>query len=419
MWDPYAEFETVTLPNGLKICASHWPGKDWEAIGFVVHCGVEQDPVDLVGLSHFVEHMVASNADTEKNRIRNFVKSIGGDLMLGSTGYQSTCYSLFIPIDKAYVKRSLAMFGNMLLFLKLKKFLERETKVIIGEFDGTFSDQVDIELIMRQKRALYSGSRLASSISASGMPEIIGRITQDDVQSHYDLFYTPHNITIVAIGGLTVEVLLDLIKASPFARNKIGDHTIKTQPLSCINPPHQTRHEYSDSQIHGGSVSTSIGGYDSYANMPGTINPQTIYMYREILESLLFEEVRQRRSWTYDIHVDCQDFGFLRTLVIKCPALALSALDHIDEVIEWCICESTSNRKLFEQHRRESIMGTTMIDASGSEILENSLKDITGHNRIISMREIRNNFEKTTFEDIQNLAQYLVPEMRYTRVVRP
>jgi len=44
MWDPYAEFESATLPNGLKVYAAHWAERPWQAIGFVIHSGAEQDP---------------------------------------------------------------------------------------------------------------------------------------------------------------------------------------------------------------------------------------------------------------------------------------------------------------------------------------------------------------------------------------
>ena len=62
MWDPYAEFESATLPNGLTVHAAHWSGRPWQAMGVLVHSCAEQDPVGLEGLAHFTEHLDASRS---------------------------------------------------------------------------------------------------------------------------------------------------------------------------------------------------------------------------------------------------------------------------------------------------------------------------------------------------------------------
>ena len=64
MWDPYSEFRTATLPNGLTVHAAHWPGRPWESVGVLIHSGAEQDPFGLEGLSHFVEHLVSKKHHT-------------------------------------------------------------------------------------------------------------------------------------------------------------------------------------------------------------------------------------------------------------------------------------------------------------------------------------------------------------------
>ena len=134
MWDPYAEFQTATLSNGLSVYAAHWPRRSWQAMGFLVHSGAEHDPEGLEGLSHFVEHVVSENASIPTREIFAFFEGHGGAVNLGITGHPSTQYCFFAPADKAILATAFSIFGHMLLSAKLEKCIERERQVIIGEF---------------------------------------------------------------------------------------------------------------------------------------------------------------------------------------------------------------------------------------------------------------------------------------------
>src|SRR5258708_2659484 len=118
MLDPYAEFEKATLTNGLDIYAAHWPGRPWEAVGFLIHSGAEQDPVGLEGVGHFTEHMVAANTETDLQKVKNFFEENGGQANFGSTGFYGITYSFWLPIDESIFAQGLAFFGEMLLTAK-------------------------------------------------------------------------------------------------------------------------------------------------------------------------------------------------------------------------------------------------------------------------------------------------------------
>ena len=134
MWDPYSEFESATLPNGLQVHAAHWEKRPWQAVGFVIHSGAEQDPVGLEGLIHFVEHLVSKNTPTSLKDMEMFFNDCGGSANFGMTGYGDSKYRFFVPADRAVITRAFDMFGQMLLQGRLERFVERERQVIIGEF---------------------------------------------------------------------------------------------------------------------------------------------------------------------------------------------------------------------------------------------------------------------------------------------
>ncbi|MBI5816885.1 MAG: insulinase family protein [Candidatus Yonathbacteria bacterium] len=157
MWDPYAEFETAVLPNGLTVHAAHWSGRPWEAMGFLVHTGAEHDPIGLEGLAHFVEHMVSKNASIPYKDIKTFFVGSGGSVDLGTTGYPYTHYRFFVPADKNILAGAFSIFGHMLLSAKLERFIERERQVIVGEFHRRYPVKFKFDLDMRKRKMLHAG----------------------------------------------------------------------------------------------------------------------------------------------------------------------------------------------------------------------------------------------------------------------
>ena len=52
------DFRRTTLENGLTIIAETSPDAHTAAVGFFVNTGARDEPRELMGVSHFLEHMV-------------------------------------------------------------------------------------------------------------------------------------------------------------------------------------------------------------------------------------------------------------------------------------------------------------------------------------------------------------------------
>src|SRR3989344_959027 len=146
MWDPFAEFQSETLPNGLTVHAAHWPERPWQAMGFLIHSGAEQDPIGREGVAHFVEHLVSENADVSKKIMCDFFHDSGGMVDLGTTGYPGTSYQLFLPIERSILAKALDIFSSMLVTAQLELQIERERHVIMGEFRQHYPIDFKFEL---------------------------------------------------------------------------------------------------------------------------------------------------------------------------------------------------------------------------------------------------------------------------------
>jgi len=417
MWDPYAEFQSATLPNGLTVHAAHWPGRPWEAVGFLIHSGAEHDPVGLEGLSHFVEHALSENTDMSRKEINTFFEECGGIVSLGTTNFPHTYYGFFVPADKAILTKAFSIFGPMLLSARIEKCIERERQVIINEFYRMYPNEFKLDLDIHEHKALYTGCWLERSFSSLGDPTTIGRIAQNELQSHYDTHYTPANMNIVCVGGMKLQELIELLSESPFAISKKGTRTPLPTPTTDVAPPLETRYVTEISKYVNVPFNACL--YKSVAKIPGIFSRKAVDVVKKMLDEVLNEEVREQRAWTYMIHCSRHDFRHFHKFSITCDALALRALDEIEELIEFCINSIGNRGDLLERIKRRNLAGDFMVDTTGKNICNSALDDLAHYQRIISLAEMRNDLERVTMSDIQALLQWLRPERRWTLIVRP
>lgn len=333
MWDPYGEFQSATLSNGLTIHAVHWPERPWEAVGFLIYSGAEQDPVGLEGLAHFIEHLVSKNASISQKEIEAFFEESGGSINTGSTSYGCTHYEFFVPTDRAVVSKAFSLFGQMLLASKMERFIERERQVIIGEFHRSYPLKWKVDLEMRERRALYKGRWLERFITPIGTPESVGRITQADIQTHYDAHYTPANISLVCVGGMKLDEIVQLLSESSLSVNKQGARTPLPAYVEDIDPPLETHYIFEVSKHISTADPVAVGSYRSVAVIPGNVNT-ALRILKNMLNEVLDDEVRQSRAWAYDIRNVFCNFHHFHEFAINCGALKLESLDTIDEVVE-------------------------------------------------------------------------------------
>ncbi|OGF64414.1 hypothetical protein A2661_02630 [Candidatus Giovannonibacteria bacterium RIFCSPHIGHO2_01_FULL_45_24] len=417
MWDPYAEFQSAKLPNGLTVHAAHWPGRPWEAMGFLIHSGAEYDPVGLEGLSHFIEHVVSENANVSKKEMEAFFEDCGGMVNLGTTGYPYTHYRFFVPTDKAVLAKAFSMFGHMLLSAKLEKFIERERQVIIAEFHRHYPVKFKLDLDVREHKALYTGYWLERFVRPLGNPESVTRITQSELQSHYDAHYTPANMSIVGVGGMQLPELIELLSESPFTAQKKGGRTPLPTPATDVAPPSETRHVFEVSKHL--TMPIEVCAYRSVAKIPGNINGRVIRIMKEMFNEVLFEEVRERRAWAYAIDSSRYNFRHFYEFSINCGALALKAIDDIEEVIEVCIASMADREDLFEQAKRRALASNFMTDPTGKGICDGALNDLAEDQRIMSLKELGDDLEHVTMSDVRGALQWLRPDRRWTLITRP
>lgn len=421
MWDPFAEFQTETLPNGLTVHAAHWPGRPWEALGFLVHSGAVHEPVGLEGLAHFVEHLVSENTEgmTKTEQLQYF-DDLGGDVSLGGTSFHRTGFDCFIPIEKSVLEKTLTFFGSMLITSQLRQKIESERQVIMSEFWGRVGSLENWGWLKKERSLMYSGLWRERYLSPMGDWQSISRITERDLQNFYDAHYTPANISVVGVGGLTLSQLTAYLQASPFGEEKPGKRTTLPEPITEFPAMTENRSIRPSARFWNFKIPKhATGSYNSAVRLPGNIPSPRVSVLAELLATELLSEIRGKNSWGYAPGCGLTGFLQFQELDFGCSALPHHVIGQVERVIESLVGSLHEKRALFESAKRQSVAKTRLLDVTAQKIRNGALHDLSHYGRIHSLKEDVETLESWSFEEFRQIQRLLVPSERRTIIRVP
>ena len=417
MYDPFADFESDVLPNGLKIHAAHWPDRPWEAVGFVVHVGSSDDPIGLEGLSHFVEHLVTENSIMPIRKFVKLVEKNGGNFNRGSTGSFATKYDFFLPINKKLLFTTFNFFGEMLLLATLEKFVERERNVIEREFRRKYRFDFTLQNDMRCLKALYEGFWLERRPSHFGTLEAIRLISENDLQNHYDRFYVPANIEVIGIGGVSLAELKQVIKSSSLSAIKEGVENPALKQTNFFEPPSETKYSYCISDFI--KIPMKSASYWSVARVPGTVKRKAISIAVRMINRMIFQKVREDSAWTYDIHCFWENMGGFWQVTINCKEMSPDAIGGIEKIMEEILDFAEKDENLFLECRESFVQRNKMLDCTAQGIRDVAMDDIATSREIISLKSEIQELKSVKMEQVSEIFKWLKSDMRWTCIVKP
>ncbi len=195
-----------TLPNGLRIIAEQMPVEVmsldiWARVG----SAVETDAIN--GVAHFLEHMVFKGTDQLKaGEFERRVEERGAVMNAATSQDYTHFYITCAPQDFA----TLAPLQLDLVF-----------NPSIPDSDFASERHVVLEEIRRAEdnpqRRTYTHmvestfDRLPYRRSVLGPSSVIENITPQEMRDFYRTWYQPQNLTIVAVGNLPVEAIIETI----------------------------------------------------------------------------------------------------------------------------------------------------------------------------------------------------------------
>ncbi|MBX4200068.1 insulinase family protein [Candidatus Parcubacteria bacterium] len=420
MWDPYAEFETEVLPNGLTVHCAHWPNRPWIRVGFQVHSGADQDPSDLEGLAHFTEHMVVANLVTGSDFVDKFFDRHGGEVTLGATAFPYIRYTCSLPNDPSTALNAFSILGNLLFTEEMSEGLEKERKIVLEEeLRSRPQFPWEFDLIREVGRSLFNGHHRSRHLRPLGYAETISRFTQKDVQTYYDTHYVPANVSMVVVGGMNLRELVKIISTTPLAAEKPGKRNPLPEALDKAPSPLQSVYRVSRQEKLGVSDGKPTGSYTSFALLPGTMQYTAPLLYALMLRPLLFKRIREEKNLTYNVSVRCRNHTFLREIKIECDSFQHESADLIDDLVDKSIQDVVNDLDAFERQKTSMVKSYTLTDLNAKSLVSDSMDDLTYWGRIISSIEEMERRQSLTIENVREVVSLLEKNRRVTAIVLP
>lgn len=226
--------KTATLDNGLQVVVIENHLAPIASLGLYYKIGTADDPIKMVGISHFLEHlMFKGTKNVPAGEFKKKITSKGGNIN-AYTSFDITAYISTIAIN------------DLPMVLKLEA--DRMANLIFNEQETKAEQKV----VMEERRMRMDNNPLGSAhevflralyryhpygIPPIGYPQHIEAYTNEAAKDHYHTWYKPNNAILVISGDVKMENILPIIKQyfGPLKKGQIPERTRVQEPdSSCI-----------------------------------------------------------------------------------------------------------------------------------------------------------------------------------------
>ncbi len=201
-------FEHAVLPNGLTLIAETQPEAHTAAVGFFVKTGARDETPELMGVSHFLEHMMfKGTARRTADDVNREFDELGADYNAFTSHEQTVYYAHVLP---EFLDRAVDLLGDMLRpSLRVEDF-DMEKNVILEEI-GMYDDRPEWRLQDALLEDFFGAHPLGHRVL--GTTDTVTALTADQMRGYFEQRYSPDNIVVAAAGKVDFAKLSEQVAA--------------------------------------------------------------------------------------------------------------------------------------------------------------------------------------------------------------
>jgi predicted Zn-dependent peptidase len=200
-------FRKATLDNGLTIIAEVDPHAYTTAAGFWISTGARDEKPELMGVSHFLEHMMfkgSSNRSAEEvNRDFDDLGAINNAF----TSAEMTAY--WIHLLPEFLESGVRILADILRPSLRQEDFDSEKQVILEEI-AMYEDQPFWVLYEHAMSRFYGDHPLAHRVL--GTRETVGGMQRDLMNDYFQARYSSDNITLAIAGAVDFDAMVSLVE---------------------------------------------------------------------------------------------------------------------------------------------------------------------------------------------------------------
>lgn len=252
------------LSNGMKVLIAEVPKAPVATVQVWYKVGSRNEVMGRAGLSHMLEHMMfKGTAKYPKGSFSRIIRKNGG-LDNAFTSQDFTAYFENIAADRVDLALELEADRMQGLLLDMNE-LKTEREVVKEERRLRTEDDPQGALV----EALFAQAYLSHPYHwpVIGWFGDLDAMSLDDLQRHYDTFYSPNNATLIIVGDVKADTLLPTIKQlfEPIPRGP------EPKPIASMEPEQRGERRFllkRDAQVPFVMMGYRVPNYtsdDSYA----------------------------------------------------------------------------------------------------------------------------------------------------------
>ena len=405
-----SRIECTQLASGVRVVTERMPEAHSACVGVWVGVGARDEPEQLSGVSHFLEHLLFKGSDTRSARdIAQAVDRVGGD-MNAFTAKEYTAYITRLP--SRYVSLGVELLAEVLTRPSLRDDdIEAERQVILEELhmdEDTPEDRVHTLVF----ESLFPKHPLGRE--TAGSPDTVEALAATDIRSFFETHYGPPAFVVAAAGlvdhgGIVADVEARFGSARDVATSPRLPPSATTRPLAVLRRSIEQAH-------------VSLGFRSVARNDP---DREALEVLNHVLgggmSSRLLQTIREDRGLAYAVysaHTEFCDAGALTIYAATTPGRVDAVLDLIDEELDHLLADGITDDEL--EVALGYLEGSLVLglEDSGSRMarLGGSLT-VRGHVRTIDEQLAR--YHAVTRDDVQRVAARVLGEPRSLAVVGP
>lgn len=316
----------TVVGSGLRVVTERVPGARSVSVGVYVGVGSRDEPDELAGASHFLEHLLFKGTPTRSALdIAMAVDAVGGEIN-AYTGREATAYYVRLPASQ--LDLGLDLLSDVVANPAFRAHeVEAERDVIVEELLMSEDDPDDVV-----HKALYEAAFCGHGLGREtlGTMDSIGGLGRDSIAAFHAQRYRPANLVVAAAGDLDHDHVVDTVGAL-CANGVPGAPPERSAPV--LDADALTVVDRDTEQVHLEFAwrCPDVHDPDRYPLLVGN------HVLGGGMASRLFQEVREERGLSYGIYTSpalYSDAGLVVLSVSTAPARLAELLEVIDATIE-------------------------------------------------------------------------------------
>ena len=389
-------YETIPLPNGVRILTDRVPYVRSAALGIWVGTGSRHERSGANGAAHFIEHMLFKGTQHRTaEKLAGEMDAVGGQINAFTTK-ECTCF--YARVLDTHLAQAADILCDMFFSSRFDEADVATERGVILEEIGMYEDNPEDLCAERLAAAVFQGTPLARPILGrkATLEKMSGAWLRDYKAAHYG----PERIVVALAGSFAQADVVSLrarfsaMEARPLSPSPPGRYTpAVTVKRKAIEQNHLTL---------------------AFPGLPFADERRfTLQLLSSILgggmSSRLFQQVREQRGLCYSIysygtcHDDTGYFGVYTALGRETEGAALETVfSVIRDFAEHGVTEEELSRAR-EQSKANVLMGLESTQSRMSSLGRGAL--LVG--RVLDEDEVIARYDAVTREDVRRLAQEL------------